>query len=132
MGHGGKVELIPSPKIGLHNTPFQKEIILALSIKTLEYDIESVYNAAKFNSIERAKPTELRKFSVLVNGHVSSHCVYKFIWSHGYNKIGRTDRSLKTRVSKHMPKYFTKDMDETEYPNNLWPPSSLFNCGTFN
>ena len=29
------------------------------------------------------------------------------------------DRSLKTRVSEHIPKWLNDAMDETDYPNNL-------------
>ena len=129
MGHAKKVELTTVPKKLVYiRLPFKGDNFSIIYKKKLKYTIEKVYNAATFIFIERTKPIQVRKSPVLVNDHVTSHCVYKFKCSCGYNYIGRTDRSLKTRVSEHIPKWLNEAMDETDYPNNLCdrrPASSI-------
>ena len=125
-----------SKKLVYINLPFKGDSKSFQISKKLRCTIQKVYNIAKLIFIESTTPLRIKRHSDSKDDHDTSHFVYDFKCSCGFNYIGRTDRSLRTWVTEHILKWLVEAMNTSEFPENVKdrrPASSiarhLIECG---
>ncbi|CAI2736547.1 unnamed protein product [Schistosoma spindalis] len=107
-----KSQLIPRPLV--YSVP-KKKVYINLSYRgesnsivlrqRLKAAIENTYYAAQLIVIEKSKAMIPSTPRQCTNDYVTSHCIYQFTCLCGHTYIGRSNRTMQSRVNEHVPKW---------------------------
>ncbi|CAH8652897.1 unnamed protein product [Dicrocoelium dendriticum] len=108
--------------------PFKEDFTLLKPTKLLLCAMQRRYCAAQVVVINRTcnLPVPPTKESQPIGAN--SHCIYKFVCECGDSYIGRTNRSLTSRIKEHVPRWVQCEIDQLPCPTEVLclrkPPAS--------
>ncbi|CAH8582464.1 unnamed protein product [Heterobilharzia americana] len=104
------VSSVPKKSIFL-KVPYRGETSSMILKQRLKSVISKTYYAAQLIIVETTKHLLHHKPQPRTNDYITSNCVYQFTCMCGHTYIGRSNRSMQTRVGEHIPKWLEKQFN---------------------
>ncbi|CAH8499563.1 unnamed protein product [Schistosoma haematobium] len=95
---------VPKKKVYI-NLPYRGESNSIVLRQRLKAAIENTYCAAQLVVIEKSKAMIPNRPKQCTNDYVTSHCIYQFTCLCGHTYIGRSNRTMQSRVNEHVPRW---------------------------
>ena len=98
---------VPKKPIYL-SLPYKGEAVCHTLRRTVSKAFNRTYNAAEVRFTFTNRPLFQPKLKDVLPCRATSMCIYRFACPCGASYVGRTTRSLSTRMAEHMPSWFLK------------------------
>ena len=88
--------------------PYKGELLSVTIRRNLDKAFKRTFFAAQINCFFNSQPLFQQKLKDRLPRQANSMCIYQFTCSCGASYIGRTTRSLSTRIAEHIPSWLAK------------------------
>ncbi|CAI2738924.1 unnamed protein product [Dicrocoelium dendriticum] len=108
--------------------PFKGDLATLKTTKRIISATQGSYYAAQVVVINRTRNLPIPPTKEAQPIGANSHCVYQFVCDCGKSYIGRTNRTLTSRIKEHVPRWVQREVAQIAYPRQIpcsrRPPAS--------